>query len=48
MKIVFVGTVEFSARMLSKLEDIGANVVGVITKGKLLEEKNGTGRFDQF
>ncbi|MDR1475352.1 MAG: hypothetical protein LBI30_02430 [Holosporales bacterium] len=34
MRIVFIGTVEFSARMLSKLIDIKANVVGVVTKEK--------------
>jgi methionyl-tRNA formyltransferase len=34
MRIVFIGAVEFSARMLSKLIDIKADVVGVITKNK--------------
>lgn len=32
MKIVFIGTVNFSEKMLKKLVDIGANVVGVCTK----------------
>jgi methionyl-tRNA formyltransferase len=32
MKIVFIGSVEFSAKSLEKLFEVGANVVGVITK----------------
>ncbi|MDR1032272.1 MAG: hypothetical protein LBL30_04100 [Holosporales bacterium] len=32
MRIVFIGTVEFSARMLAKLIAIEAEVVGVVTK----------------
>jgi methionyl-tRNA formyltransferase len=32
MRIVFVGTVEFSAKMLCKLISIEANIVGVVTK----------------
>jgi methionyl-tRNA formyltransferase len=32
MRIVFVGTVEFSCRMLMKLLDMKENVVGVVTK----------------
>jgi methionyl-tRNA formyltransferase len=32
MKIVYIGSVEFSAKSLEKLFGIGANVVGVITK----------------
>jgi methionyl-tRNA formyltransferase len=32
MKIIFIGSVEFSAKTLEKLIDIDANVVGVITK----------------
>lgn len=32
MRIVFIGTVNFSERLLKKLIDIGAEVVGVITK----------------
>jgi methionyl-tRNA formyltransferase len=32
MKIVYIGSVEFSAKSLEKLFRVGANVVGVITK----------------
>lgn len=32
MKIIFIGSVEFSAKTLEKLIDIDANIVGVITK----------------
>jgi len=32
MKIVYIGSVEFSAKSLEKLLKVGANVVGVITK----------------
>ena len=32
MKIVFIGSVEFSAKTLEKLIEIEANIVGVITK----------------
>lgn len=34
MKIVFIGTVEFSEKMLLKLVDIKAEIVGLITKEK--------------
>jgi methionyl-tRNA formyltransferase len=34
MKIVFIGTVEFSLKSLSKLIDIGVDIVGVCTKEK--------------
>jgi methionyl-tRNA formyltransferase len=32
MRIVFVGTVKFSYRMLEKLLELGVNIVGVVTK----------------
>jgi methionyl-tRNA formyltransferase len=34
MKIVFIGTVEFSKKVLQKLFEINAQVVGVCTKEK--------------
>ena len=34
MKIVFIGTVEFSKRILQKLIELNAHVVGVCTKEK--------------
>jgi methionyl-tRNA formyltransferase len=34
MRIIFIGTVEFSAKMLSKLIAMNADVVGVVTKEK--------------
>ena len=34
MKIVFIGTVEFSKKVLQKLIELNANVVGVCTKEK--------------
>jgi len=34
MKIVFIGTVEFSLKILKKLIDLNANIVGVCTKEK--------------
>ena len=32
MRIIFIGSVEFSAKTLEKLLEIDANIVGVITK----------------
>ena len=32
MKIIFIGSVEFSAKTLEKLLEIDAKIVGVITK----------------
>jgi methionyl-tRNA formyltransferase len=34
MKILFIGTVDFSLRILSKLIDLNENIIGVITKSK--------------
>ncbi len=34
MRIVFIGAVKFSERVLEKLMDIGADIVGVVTKNK--------------
>ena len=34
MKIVFIGSVEFSKRVLQKLIELNADVVGVCTKEK--------------
>ncbi|MCL0106680.1 hypothetical protein M1N78_03165 [Peptococcaceae bacterium] len=34
MRIIFIGTVEFSKRALNKLIELNANVVGVCTKEK--------------
>ena len=32
MRIIFIGSVEFSAKTLEKLLEIDANIVGIITK----------------
>ena len=34
MKILFIGTVEFSLKALEKLININANIVGICTKNK--------------